>query len=108
MATKIHIRIYHPMMRLRSNWRMLTNAELRLLMAGLADWERRSDLGPVRSRIRRMRLDAVQHYRKVYGPLSDDRLWVAERQPNERKKTLHRNRHNPKNEKHIGVLWHEA
>jgi hypothetical protein len=77
-------------------------------MAGLADWESRS-LGPSRARIRRKRLDAVAYYRRKFGGLADDRLWVAARIP--RKNSLRRERdrlHNPKRENQRGVLWNET
>jgi hypothetical protein len=103
----MRIRIYNPMMRLKSNWRLLGEAELRLLMYGLADWERRSVIGPTRSRIRRRRREAVRHYRAHVGSLGDDRLWVAERLPVDRR-DVRSDRHDPRKENQFGVLWHEA
>jgi hypothetical protein len=95
-------------MRRRSNWHRLSKAELRLLMAGLADWESRS-IGSVLSRIRRKRQDAVGYYRKVHGPLADDRLWVQRNLPRISLASGGRARpHNPAHEQHHGVLWHET
>lgn len=109
MLLRSRIRTYDPRMRLRSNWRFLSAGELRLLMSGLANWERRSPIGPVRSRIRRMRRDAVEFYRKVHGSLAEDRLWVAPRLPTERgMRDRYLGRHDPRKERQFGVLWHET
>ena len=75
-------------------------------MAGLANWENRSQ-GPARSRIRRKRLEAVNFYRRAIGPLAEDRLWVGKRLPQE--PFSHRTgRHDPRREREHGVLWHET
>ena len=78
-------------------------AKMRLLMAGLMDWELRS-IGPVRARIRRKRLDAVEFFRRIHGPLADDRLWMTA----DRESHRHRRRqpHEARSERAKGVLWH--
>jgi hypothetical protein len=81
---RIRIRTYEPLMRRKTNWHLLSEAELRMLMHGLSEWERRAPLGPIRTRIRRTRRAAVDFYRKTYGRLAEDRLWVPERLPKER------------------------
>ena len=96
-------------MRRKSNWRYLTNAELRLLMSGLSEWERRSPLGPIRTRIRRIRREVVAFYRKHHGPLADDRLWVPAKLPKEKsERRSFLGRHDPRKENSRGVLWHET
>ena len=80
LRASVRIQTHKPLMRRRSNWHRLSNAELRLLIAGLADWESRS-AGSVLTRIRRKRQDAVHYYRKWHGPLADDRLWVQYKLP---------------------------
>jgi len=108
MKKPVRILTHKPVMRRRSNWSRLSKAELRLLMAGLAEWERRSS-GPVRSRIRRKRIDAVHYYRKTHGFLTEDRLWVQAKMPRTKATAgrLHR-KHSPAREHENGVLWHEA
>jgi len=96
-------------MRRKTNWRFLGEAELRLLMWGLAEWERRSPLGPIRTRIRRTRREAVAFYRKRYGPLAEDRLWVPSKLPKEKSHRISfLGPHNPRKENERGVLWHET
>ena len=96
-------------MRVRSTWHMLTTGELRLLMAGFADWERRSPPGPIRSRIRGKRLDAVAYYRRAHGALGEDRQWVSARLPNQQRiREAYLGRHDPRRERDFSVLWHET
>jgi hypothetical protein len=95
-------------MRRKTHWQELLPAELRLLMSGLADWESRS-VGPVRTRIRRKRLEAVAYYRKTHGPLANDRLWVPVKAPFKRRANDPLSTpHNPRREHEHGLLWHEA
>jgi hypothetical protein len=102
------VQVRNPLMRRRASWPMLSKAELRLLMAGLVDWESRSR-GPIRARIRKKRLEAVEYYRRVHGPLAEDRLWVPRKSTSAaaRQWDCHR-RHDPARERLRGVLWHEA
>jgi hypothetical protein len=79
---------------------------MRLLMAGLADWELRSPLGPIRTRIRKTRLEAVVFFRKHHGSLSESSSWVAPRLPkDERRRPINWGPHNPGKENVAGVLW---
>jgi hypothetical protein len=71
-------------------------------MAGLATWEQRSR-GPVRTRVRRKRLDAVAFYGRKFGALSPERLWAGRSAGDQTAPT-----HKPRNENRRGVLWHEA
>jgi len=96
------LQIDNPLKRRRSFWCRLTKPELRLLMAGLANWEQRSR-GPTRARIRRKRLDAVEYYGRRFGALSTERLWAG---PRTSGRALPM--HNPRSENARGVLWHEA
>ena len=106
---RTRIRTYEPLMRRKTNWHLLSEAELRLLMHGLSEWERRAALGPIRTRIRRTRRAAVDFYRTKYGRLAEDRLWVPERLPTEKSNRFNqRRRHDPRKENHRGVLWLEA
>jgi len=104
MRTKA-IHTHNPRLRRRSNWGSLSRAELRLLMAGLADWESRST-GQVLARIRRKRLEAVAYFHRRHGALSADRLWVSRSGPVENRPAnwLSR-RHEPQLEHMPGVLW---
>src|SRR5690349_9516737 len=94
--------IYNPLKRRRAYWKLLAKPELRLLMAGLVSWEQRSR-GPVRSRVRRKRLDAVAYYGRRFGALARGSLWT-ERKAEWRSGPLH----SPRKENARGVLWHEA
>jgi hypothetical protein len=77
-------------------------------MSGLAEWERRARIGPVRSRIRRTRGDAVEFYRRHHGPLGEDRLWVPSKLPREvRLRARILPAHIPAKESKRGVLWNE-
>jgi len=101
------VRIHNPLLRRKARWPSLSKPELRLLMAGLADWELRSR-GPSRTRIRRKRQDAVAFYRRKFGALGDDRLWVAARLPSETSSWRATRPHNPRREQERGVLWSET
>ena len=96
--------VYNPLKRRRAYWPLLSNAELRLLMHGLSEWEERSR-GATKTRIRRKRVEAVQFYRKKFGGLSADRYWVGERMHT---KIGERGLHDPKTEQERGVMWHET
>ena len=105
---KAGVQIRNPLMRRRASWPRLNRAELRLLMAGLVDWEMRSR-SAVRARIRRKRLEAVAYYRRVHGPLAEDRLWVSGASGSARARRSDRaERHDPRSEGTRGVLWHQA
>jgi hypothetical protein len=97
------IKTHHPLMRRRAGWHVLSRAEMRLLMAGLMDWEFRS-IGPMRARLRRKRLDAVEFFRRFHGPLPNDRLWMTAGRESHR----HRRRqsHEARSERAKGVMWH--
>lgn len=98
------IKTHHPLHRRRANWPSLSRAELRLLMAGLSDWEARSR-GPMRARIRRKRLDAVEFFRRFHGPLADDRLWASASSASH---DVTAPPHNPRSERLKGALWHHG
>ena len=98
--------LLNPLKRRRSRWRYLSRPEVRLLMSGLADWEQRSR-GPVKTRIRRKRRNAVMYYRKTYGALPDDRPWTAVKLGRAAPR-VGRPAHDPRRENERGVLWHEA
>ena len=108
MLKRHRVRIHDPVKRLKSNWRHLSNAELRLLMSGIAEWESRTPLGPTHTRLRRRRRDAVFFYRKYHGKLGDDRLWAIIRVKPSREAMKAWGRHDPKREHARGVLWHET
>jgi hypothetical protein len=104
---KSSCRLDDPRMRRKSNWRRLSRGEMRLLMAGLADWESRSPLGPIRTRIRKTRLEAVAFFRKHHGSLSEGNSWVSPRllPKDERRRPISWGPHNPGKENVAGVLW---
>jgi hypothetical protein len=105
----IHPRIHNPRMRRRASWPLLSELELKLLMAGLHSWEQRS-LGPARTRIRRKRREVVAFYCAKFGGTNVERLWAGPRLVHIRKgwEWLHLGSHNPRLENLPGVLWHET
>lgn len=95
------LKVNRAAMRRRASWHVLSRAELRLLMSGLLEWEMRSQ-GPMRARLRRKRMEAIDFFRRVHGPLASDRLWVAPVTGAPRRGTV---RHQARTEQWSGSRW---
>jgi hypothetical protein len=76
LLSTLHVQAHTPHMALKTNWRFADKPTLRLVMQRLEELETQCLPGPARTRFRVKRLAAVTQYRKSFGGLSNDRLWV--------------------------------